>query len=146
MRRLCAWCRKDMDTGQQLTDEEYARTCTLEAEATHGICPECAEELKEESVTMEKWKVRKTPPAYVADNNTEIIIEGSGAAIAKMDNGWDNPTIQANAERIVKAVNSYDAMYAALKVALDFFTQYDIQQKVISGISLQLNEALAEGK
>ncbi|KKK55753.1 hypothetical protein LCGC14_3071390 [marine sediment metagenome] len=37
-------------------------------------------------------------------------------------------------------------MYEALQVALDFFTQYDIQQKVISGISLQLNEALAEGK
>ncbi|KKN50499.1 hypothetical protein LCGC14_0632240 [marine sediment metagenome] len=50
----------------------------------------------------------------------------------------------ANTQLIVKAVNCHDDMVEALKAALDFFTQYDMQQKVISGISLQLNEALAK--
>jgi len=39
MRRLCAWCQKDLDTGKQLTPEEYE---TASPEATHGICKECS--------------------------------------------------------------------------------------------------------
>jgi len=35
---LCAWCKKDMGTGQQLTDDEYK---ILSKDATHGICQEC---------------------------------------------------------------------------------------------------------
>ncbi len=38
IKKLCAWCRKDIDTGEQLTDEEYN---ALEKVATHGICPAC---------------------------------------------------------------------------------------------------------
>ncbi|KKN16949.1 hypothetical protein LCGC14_0970660 [marine sediment metagenome] len=38
MKRLCAWCKKDLDTGKQLTDEEYKR---LSEGATHGMCPDC---------------------------------------------------------------------------------------------------------
>ncbi len=39
IRRVCAWCKKDMDTGEHLTDEEYER---LRAEAIHGICENCS--------------------------------------------------------------------------------------------------------
>ena len=42
MRRLCAWCRKDLDTGQQLTDEQYK---IASQEASHGICKECERKL-----------------------------------------------------------------------------------------------------
>ncbi len=63
----------------------------------------------------EKWKIRENTPRHIADNNTEIIIEGSGAVIARMNDGWDNPTIQANAERIVKAVNCHDDLVEALR-------------------------------
>ena len=41
MKRLCSWCKKDIDTGEQLTDEEYKR---LSEDATHGMCPECYRE------------------------------------------------------------------------------------------------------
>ena len=47
MMRLCAWCKKDMDTGRQLTDEEY-NAC--EETATHGICPKCEAEYFPEPV------------------------------------------------------------------------------------------------
>ncbi len=68
---------------------------------------------------MGKWKIRENTLRHIADNNTEIIIEGSGAAIARMNDGWDNPTIRANAERIVKAVNCHDDLVEALKIARD---------------------------
>ena len=38
MRRLCAWCRKDKDTGEHLTDAEYE---AASKNATNGICEEC---------------------------------------------------------------------------------------------------------
>lgn len=38
VKRICAWCCKDLDIGHQLTDAEYE---ALENIATHGICPEC---------------------------------------------------------------------------------------------------------
>ena len=38
MRRLCAWCKKDLDTKIQLSDDEYDRVTNT---ATHGICDEC---------------------------------------------------------------------------------------------------------
>ena len=38
MIRLCAWCKKDLDTGKQLTDEEYKE---ISKDASHGICEEC---------------------------------------------------------------------------------------------------------
>ncbi len=38
MRRLCAWCRKDQDTGQQLTEAEYKEASPG---ASHGCCQEC---------------------------------------------------------------------------------------------------------
>ncbi|KKN57568.1 hypothetical protein LCGC14_0561140 [marine sediment metagenome] len=98
---------------------------------------------------MEKWKIRENTPRHIADNNTEIIIEGSGAAIARMNDGWDNPTIQANAERIVKAVNSFDDMYEALK-AIDGYLSASFPANLTrkkSAVEL-LDKALAkaEGK
>ena len=39
IRRHCAWCKKDIDTGEQLTEQEYER---LRAVATHGICENCS--------------------------------------------------------------------------------------------------------
>lgn len=41
--RVCAWCRIDLDTGQQLTIEEYQLTCLPDSKTSHGICPECKE-------------------------------------------------------------------------------------------------------
>jgi len=38
VKRLCSWCKTDMDTGEKLTDEEYIR---LSEEATHGMCGDC---------------------------------------------------------------------------------------------------------
>lgn len=38
LRRLCAWCWKDLDTGEQLTKIEYIE---LSPDASHGICPPC---------------------------------------------------------------------------------------------------------
>lgn len=38
MRRLCAWCKRDLDTGDQLTDEEYTK---LSEDASHGMCLPC---------------------------------------------------------------------------------------------------------
>ncbi len=38
MYRICAWCKKDLDTDKQYTDEEYI---ALMDETTGGICPEC---------------------------------------------------------------------------------------------------------
>lgn len=40
--RLCAWCKKDLDTDRQLTDAEYKAQSPL---ATHGICPPCSKGL-----------------------------------------------------------------------------------------------------
>ena len=40
MQRICAWCRKDLDTGQQLTDAEYEAASKT---ATHGVCQECSD-------------------------------------------------------------------------------------------------------
>lgn len=36
---ICAWCKKDKNTGRQLTDEEYL---AVNSTASHGICPECS--------------------------------------------------------------------------------------------------------
>jgi len=36
---ICAWCKKDIKTGRQLTDEEYI---AVNSTASHGICPECS--------------------------------------------------------------------------------------------------------
>jgi len=49
--------------------------------------------------TKGEWKVKKDTQKYL----TEIIIAGSGARIAEMNNGWDNTTIQANANLIAAA-------------------------------------------
>ena len=86
---------------------------------------------------MEKW--------YVKDWHTRIEIKCEGNVIANLDSsGFTLLKDEANANRIVKVINCHDDLVEALKVALDFFVQYDLQQKVISGISLQLNEALAK--
>ncbi len=84
--------------------------------------------------------------ADTADSNMiNVFSSNQVVAICRKD-GWDLniKEAEANAQLIASAPD----MYEALKAALDFFTQYDIQQKVISGISLQLNQALAkaEGK
>lgn len=39
--RLCAWCKKDIETGKQLTDVEYKEASK---EATHGMCRDCYRE------------------------------------------------------------------------------------------------------
>ena len=43
MKLLCAWCKKDMNTGEQLTNDEYFK---LSEAAAHGICPECARKME----------------------------------------------------------------------------------------------------
>ncbi|GAH15873.1 unnamed protein product, partial [marine sediment metagenome] len=53
-----------------------------------------------------------------------------------------NEEKHANAEFIVKACNAHDELVEACKLALEFFTALDIKQKTISGLSLELNEAL----
>ncbi len=50
MVRLCAWCKKDLDTGEQLTDEEYKR---LSEDATHGMCEACS------AVELKKYQKEK---------------------------------------------------------------------------------------
>ena len=37
--RACSWCKKDLDTDQQLTDDEFALV------KNHGICPSCYQKL-----------------------------------------------------------------------------------------------------
>ena len=39
---ICAWCKKDMQTGRQLSNQEYEKTRTPEAKESHGICPACS--------------------------------------------------------------------------------------------------------
>ncbi len=58
MRRLCAWCRKDLDTGKQLSEEEY-KTASLEA--THGMCPEC---YKKATGLQYEAQEKFIPPTY----------------------------------------------------------------------------------
>ena len=53
MKRICAWCKKDLDTGEQLTEEQYK---IASQDASHGMCPECdkkvtGEELENEEIT-----------------------------------------------------------------------------------------------
>ena len=38
LKRICAWCKKDIETGQQLSGEEYI---AVNPTATHGMCREC---------------------------------------------------------------------------------------------------------
>ena len=38
VKRLCAWCKKDLDTGKQFTDKEYEE---LSKNASHSMCKEC---------------------------------------------------------------------------------------------------------
>ena len=38
VRRLCCWCKRDMDTGEQLTNEEYI---VASHTASHGMCKIC---------------------------------------------------------------------------------------------------------
>lgn len=70
LQRICAWCKKDMDTGRQLTDEEYK---ALELEATHGICPECSE----------KEAVKPPPDAHKFSANIDeanVGVSGGGSS------------------------------------------------------------------
>ncbi|KKM99295.1 hypothetical protein LCGC14_1149310 [marine sediment metagenome] len=50
MIRVCAWCKKDLETGRQLTDAEFDAYAALETASTHGICPECSEKQLSENV------------------------------------------------------------------------------------------------
>lgn len=43
-----------------------------------------------------------------------------------------------------RLISASPDLYEACKQALTFFTEYDIENKVISGLSLQLNEAIAK--
>jgi len=56
LQRICAWCKKDMDTGKQLTDDEYK---ILNKEATHGICPECSKKMAEPPPDAHKFSMNK---------------------------------------------------------------------------------------
>ncbi len=53
MRRICAWCKTDLDTEEQLTDEEYKRI-SESGETTHGVCEDCYEK---ETKAMEGGRV-----------------------------------------------------------------------------------------
>ena len=70
LQRICSWCKKDMDTGRQLTDTEYKE---LSKVATHGMCPECLE------------KETATPPdAHKFSMNNDKTLGGvSGGAFPK---------------------------------------------------------------
>ena len=48
----------------------------------------------------------------------------------------------AELERLSNLEAKYKKLVEACKIALDYFVEYDIQNKVISGLSLLLNEAL----
>ena len=47
---------------------------------------------------------------------------------------------------IIYNKDAFGDMYEALKIALEFFVQYDAQNSVVSGMSLVLNEALAKAE
>ena len=51
MKRICAWCRKDM--GKSKDDEEGE---------THGICPECKKKLYKELDSLDNPEKKSEPP------------------------------------------------------------------------------------
>ncbi len=89
--RVCAWCKIDLDTGQQLTDEEYNLTCHLDSVTSHGICPPC-----EERAFGLQEKIQKI--AVIGEDRThqhliESIIESGAAEVIEPDLGhFDEPT------------------------------------------------------
>lgn len=58
---------------------------------------------------------------------------------------WNN-CLKINPANPAAVAESIPEMYEALKVALEFFVVYDIHNKGISGLALQLNEALAKAE
>jgi len=79
--------------------------------------------------TRGEWKVRKANPKYLADNCTEIIIAGSGAKIAKMDDGWSNLEIKANAQLISVAPDLYEALKGLIDILGNTWNQEDYRDE-----------------
>jgi hypothetical protein len=59
MIRICAWCRKieDRDSGEWVRDEGLLKAVMLGLvhgeRATHGICPDCADEMEEREKALD---------------------------------------------------------------------------------------------
>ena len=75
-----------------------------------------------------EWEIRKQGITYEIYSGKYLVAEGI--------------LNKTNAQIVVAS----PALYEACKLALKFFVAYDIENKVISGLSLQLNEAIAKGK
>ena len=67
--------------------------------------------------TKGEWKVRTTGDDI--RKGIDIIISGSGANIASINDGWDNPTMEANANLIAASPD----MYEAIQVIEDLITR-----------------------
>ena len=90
--------------------------------------------------TETPWEVYKSANGlYIQTPNRNRII----ATIYPTRVVSQHQDMEANARFIVKACNNHDALVEACGAALEFMVALDIQRKVISGLSLQLNEALA---
>jgi hypothetical protein len=57
---VCSWCRKVGHEGKWLTMEEYFGS-KFETETSHGICPECAENLRKTGNTRTAARVSRPP-------------------------------------------------------------------------------------
>lgn len=102
---------------------------------------------KEIEHTKREWKVTTKPKEQVKffDGFT-LYVESDNLLIALCDReDWDRKEErQANAQLIAAAPE----LYEVCKIALEIFVSFDVRNKIVSGVSLQLNEALAkaEGK
>ena len=74
-------------------------------------------------------------PALGCDDSDNVDLEHTGRSHAV-------PQTLANAQLIAAAPE----MYEACKLALDFFITFDSTRKVVSALSLQLNEAVAKAE
>jgi hypothetical protein len=57
---VCSWCRKVGHEGKWLTMEEYFGS-KFETETSHGICPECANQVRQRSGDRTAARVSRPP-------------------------------------------------------------------------------------
>ncbi len=86
--------------------------------------------------------VNFTKGEWIVEDTFRILDENNRGIAHSLKSNFGEA--KANAHLIAAAPE----MYEACKIALEFFVAYDIHNKGISGLSLQLREALAkaEGK